>query len=124
MDLILTGRAVGAEEALRMGLANRVVPAGEEREAAEELAAGIARFPQTCLRQDRLSALAQHGLSEEDAIAVEWRHGMNSPARFPEPAVSWPEPGAVGHSTTSTSATGGPPLLWCSRRVTPKPHSF
>jgi enoyl-CoA hydratase/carnithine racemase len=75
MDLILTGRGVGAAEAARMGLANRVVPAGEERAAAEELAAAIARFPQTCLRQDRLSVLAQEGLSEEAAMAEEWRRG-------------------------------------------------
>ncbi|HWC81054.1 MAG TPA: crotonase/enoyl-CoA hydratase family protein [Pseudonocardiaceae bacterium] len=78
MDLILTGRAVPAEEAARMGLANRVVPAGRERAAAEELAAEIARFPQTCLRQDRLSALEQDGLDEPVAMAGEWRHGLVS----------------------------------------------
>ena len=78
MDLILTGRPVPADEALRMGLANRVVPVGEERMVAEQLAAEIAKFPQTCLRQDRLSVVEQHGLSEEDAMAGEWRHGMVS----------------------------------------------
>jgi enoyl-CoA hydratase len=78
MDLVLTGRPVGADEALRMGLANRVVPAGQVRAAAEELAAEIARFPQTCLRNDRLSLLAQHGRTEEEALSVEWRHGMAS----------------------------------------------
>ncbi|WP_027946266.1 crotonase/enoyl-CoA hydratase family protein [Amycolatopsis taiwanensis] len=78
MDMILTGRAVDAAEALRMGLANRVVPAGQERAAAEELAAGLARFPQTCLRRDRLSVLDQEGLSEEAAMAGEWRHGTVS----------------------------------------------
>jgi enoyl-CoA hydratase len=78
MDMILTGRAVPAGEALRMGLANRVVPAGQERAAAEELAADLARFPQTCLRQDRLSVLDQEGLTESDALASEWRHGMAS----------------------------------------------
>ncbi|MBO0787645.1 MAG: enoyl-CoA hydratase, partial [Actinobacteria bacterium] len=78
MDLVLTGRAVGAAEALGMGLVNRVVPAGQERAAAEELAAGLAAYPQTCLRHDRLALLEQHGLTEEEALATEWRHGMIS----------------------------------------------
>ncbi|KAA9152995.1 crotonase/enoyl-CoA hydratase family protein [Amycolatopsis acidicola] len=78
MDLILTGRPVGSEEALRMGLANRVVPSGTEREAAEQLAAEIARFPQTCLRNDRLSVLGQHGLTEQEAFSAEWQFGMSS----------------------------------------------
>ncbi|OXM72851.1 crotonase/enoyl-CoA hydratase family protein [Amycolatopsis thermalba] len=78
MDLVLTGRPVPADEALRMGLANRVVPAGTERAAAEELAAAIAKFPQTCLREDRLSLLEQDGLDERAAMANEWRHGMVS----------------------------------------------
>jgi enoyl-CoA hydratase len=78
MDLVLTGRPVGADEALRMGLANRVVPAGRERAAAEELAAQIARFPQTCLREDRLSVLEQHGMTEREALSNEFRHGMAS----------------------------------------------
>ena len=63
LDMILTGRAVSAPEALAMGLANRVVPDGTAREAAETLAAEIARFPQACLRADRLSALEQAGLA-------------------------------------------------------------
>ncbi|NIH81490.1 crotonase/enoyl-CoA hydratase family protein [Amycolatopsis viridis] len=78
MDLVLTGRPVPADEALRMGLANRVVPRGTERAAAEDLAAAIARFPQTCLRQDRLSLLEQDGLDERAAMANEWRHGLVS----------------------------------------------
>jgi enoyl-CoA hydratase len=53
MDMILTGRAVAAEEALAIGLVNRVVPTGRSRDAAEELAAEIARFPQGCQRADR-----------------------------------------------------------------------
>jgi enoyl-CoA hydratase len=75
MDLILTGRAVGADEAARLGLANRVVPHGQARERAEELAAEIARFPQLCMRHDRMSAHEQDGLSLADAMANEWRHG-------------------------------------------------
>src|SRR6202030_2655091 len=57
MDLILTGREVHAEEAERIGLANRVVPSGTARQAAEQLAAELAALPQTCLRHDRLSVL-------------------------------------------------------------------
>ncbi|MBP2319660.1 enoyl-CoA hydratase [Kibdelosporangium banguiense] len=78
MDMILTGRPVGAEEALQMGLVNRIVPAGEERAAAEQLAAELARLPQTCMRQDRLSALEQWGLDEGAALAVELQHGYKS----------------------------------------------
>jgi enoyl-CoA hydratase len=72
MDLILTGRAVEAQEALAMGLANRVVPKGQARAAAEQLAAELAALPQLCLRADRLSALTQWGLSEADAIDSEF----------------------------------------------------
>jgi enoyl-CoA hydratase/carnithine racemase len=75
MDLILTGRAVDAEEALAIGLANRVVPAGEARAAAEELAARLAEFPQACMRSDRASALAQW--SAPDPMATEFTHGRS-----------------------------------------------
>ncbi|NRN66820.1 Enoyl-CoA hydratase [Kibdelosporangium sp. 4NS15] len=78
MDMILTGRAVPAEEALAMGLVNRVVPVGEERVAAESLAADLARLPQTCMRQDRLSVLDQWGLDERAAMAQELEHGLIS----------------------------------------------
>lgn len=78
MDLILTGRPVGASEAYQMGLANRVVPTGTERTAAEELAGEIARFPATCMRHDRLSLLEQEAMSEQNAISNEWRHGQTS----------------------------------------------
>jgi enoyl-CoA hydratase len=78
LDLILTGRPVGAHEALAMGLVNRVVPAGQARAAAEELAHDLARFPQACLRNDRLSALEQWGMSEADAIANELARGFVS----------------------------------------------
>jgi len=72
MDLILTGRAVGADEALAIGLANRVVPTGQARRAAEELAAELAALPQGCLRSDRLSAMHQWGHSEADAMDFEF----------------------------------------------------
>ena len=78
MDMILTGRPVDAAEALSFGLVNRVVPAGTVRAAAERLAARLAAFPQTCLRQDRLSVLEQDGLDEPDAMANEFRHGLVS----------------------------------------------
>lgn len=68
LDLILTGRPVGAAEALAIGLANRVVPEGEARAAAEALAAEIARFPQLCLKTDRASAYA--GWDDDVAAAL------------------------------------------------------
>lgn len=84
MDMILTGRAVGAAEALSFGLANRVVPQGQARAAAEDLAADLAALPQQCLRSDRLSAIGQWGLSEQDAMAAEF----TSLARVSAEAVS------------------------------------
>ena len=76
MDMILTGRAVHAGEALAIGLADRVVPSGQSRGAAEELAAEIARFPQGCLRADRASALAQWSLPATAALAREYESGL------------------------------------------------
>ncbi len=78
MDLILTGRPVGAAEAERIGLVNRVVPSGQSLAAACELAASLARFPQICLRQDRLSVREQAALPEAEAMANELRHGRRS----------------------------------------------
>lgn len=72
MDLILTGRPVAADEALAIGLASRVVPKGQARRVAEELAAELATSPQGCMRADRLSALHQWGYSEADAMAFEF----------------------------------------------------
>jgi enoyl-CoA hydratase len=75
MDLILTGRAVDAQEAFQIGLINRVVPSGTARAAAEQLAAELAALPQKCMREDRLSLLEQDGLDEASALANELRHG-------------------------------------------------
>jgi enoyl-CoA hydratase len=78
LDLILTGRPVRADEALQMGLANRVVPVGKAREAAEALAAEIARFPQLCMRSDRLSAYEQWDLPLDRALLREYEHGIKT----------------------------------------------
>jgi enoyl-CoA hydratase len=78
MDMILTGRAVAAEEALAIGLVNRLVGAGEAREAAESLAAEIARFPQICLKGDRHSALEQWSLAWDEALALEFAEGLKA----------------------------------------------
>ncbi len=72
MDMVLTGRAVAAEEALAIGLANRVVPKGQARRHAEELAAQLAALPQQCLRSDRSSLLHQWGRPEDEALDFEF----------------------------------------------------
>ncbi len=77
LDMILTGRAVPAAEALQMGLVTEVVPNGTARAAAEQLAREIAALPQACLRSDRQSALEGLSLSHDDAMANEFRHGMD-----------------------------------------------
>ncbi|SFM53703.1 crotonase/enoyl-CoA hydratase family protein [Variovorax sp. OV329] len=76
LDLILTGRAVAADEALAMGLVNRVVPKGEARHAAEQLARELAAFPQQCMLADRASAYAQWDLPLAEALRQEGRHGV------------------------------------------------
>jgi enoyl-CoA hydratase len=76
LDLIMTGRPVDAREAFAMGLANRVVPNGQSRPEAERLANEIAKFPQLCMRNDRLSAYAQAGVPYDEAMAEEYRLGI------------------------------------------------
>ncbi|MFO8055720.1 MAG: crotonase/enoyl-CoA hydratase family protein [bacterium] len=78
MDMILTGRAVEAQEALDIGLANRRAEKGEVKEEAVKLARSLAGFPQTCLQNDRLSALQSMGMSVEDALQNEFRLGLSS----------------------------------------------
>jgi enoyl-CoA hydratase len=81
MDLILTGRKVEAAEALQVGLANRVVPTGQAREAAIALARQLAGFPQATMRDDRESALRQWDLPLGEALKREWERGR---ARIPD----------------------------------------
>jgi enoyl-CoA hydratase len=76
MDLILTGRGVSGDEARAMGLVNRLVRTGQALDAALDLARQLARFPQRCLRSDRLSAISQWGMSESEALRVEFKRGM------------------------------------------------
>ncbi|MDH1262000.1 crotonase/enoyl-CoA hydratase family protein [Pseudomonas sp. GD03944] len=77
LDLILTGRAVLADEALAMGLVNRVVPAGSALAAARQLARELAALPQRCLLADRASAYAQWDLPFDEALANEFRGGLS-----------------------------------------------
>jgi enoyl-CoA hydratase len=76
LDLILTGRGVSGEEALRMGLANRLTAPGDARQAAIQLASELCALPQTCMREDRASSYEQWGLNLDDAIQVELEHGQ------------------------------------------------
>jgi enoyl-CoA hydratase len=78
LDLILTGRAVDATEALAIGLANRVVPDGSSRAAAIALAHDLARLPQACLRNDRRSAHEQFGMTLDAALANEFERGLDT----------------------------------------------
>ena len=78
LDMILTGRGVGGDEALRMGLANRLVSPGEALDAAVELATSIAAFPQRCVRTDRRSAYEQWDLALDQALLNEQRLGLET----------------------------------------------
>jgi enoyl-CoA hydratase len=78
LDLILTGRGVSGQEALSMGLANRLTPPGEALATALALAGDLARFPQRGLRSDRLSVYEQWSLSWEEALANETRRGLDT----------------------------------------------
>jgi enoyl-CoA hydratase len=76
LDMILTGRGVGASEAQAIGLVDRVVPEGQSLKAATELAHELAALPQTCLRSDRMSTYEQWSLDTDDAFRNEMRHGL------------------------------------------------
>jgi enoyl-CoA hydratase len=72
LELIMTGRKIGADECLKIGLCEKVVPKGQARQAAEAMAEQITRFPQLSLRADRRSVYLQHGLPERAALEKEW----------------------------------------------------
>lgn len=74
LEIIMTGRKVEAEECLRIGLCEIVVPKGNARRSAEDMAQTISRFPQECLRADRRSVYLQHGQEESAALVVEWQN--------------------------------------------------
>lgn len=89
MDLILTGRKVNADEALTIGLCEYLVPEGEARRKAEDLAHDIARFPQSCMRADRWSVKAQYGLELRAALLQEWRGSKTEVTKGIEGAVQF-----------------------------------
>src|ERR1700752_4358412 len=91
LDMILTGRPVGAHEAHAFGLANRVVPKGEALAAAQKLAAGIARFPPATMRGDRRSAYEQEGLELAVALANEFEIGARNLAAARDGAARFAE---------------------------------
>jgi enoyl-CoA hydratase len=101
LDLILTGRPVAADEALAIGLADRVVEAGSSRAAAEALAAEIAAYPQACVRSDRRSVYAGLGLDERAALAQEFAEGAASLAAEGVAGAARFASGAGRHGTSA-----------------------
>jgi enoyl-CoA hydratase len=99
LDLILTGRPVPAAEAHAIGLADRLVPTGTARAAAEELAAELARLPQDCLRHDRLATYEGLDLPTGAALAAEFRHGQASLAAGAQAGAARFAAGAGRHGT-------------------------
>src|SRR5262252_6536535 len=107
MDMILTGRAVGAAEAAAIGLANRLVSAGQAL-AARELATRLASFPQMCLRGDRASVLDVGGLDEPAALESEFAHGLDALASEAGSGAARFAAGAGRHGTFDAWLPSGP----------------
>jgi enoyl-CoA hydratase len=99
LDLILTGRAVDAQEALSFGLVNRVVAKGQARAAAEQLARELSLLPQAAMRADRTSAYLQHDLDLTEALAQELQLGSRALAEAVEGATRFAG-GAGRHGST------------------------
>ena len=81
LEIALTGRKVPAEECYRIGLCEAVVPRGAALSRAQQLAHEIARFPQAAVRADRRSIIETRGLAVREALAVEWRNGVEAARR-------------------------------------------
>jgi enoyl-CoA hydratase len=101
LDLILTGRAVDAQEALAIGLINRIVPRGVAREAAEQLAHELAALPQAALRADRTSAYLQHDMDLPEALLQELELGSRALAEAVQGATRFA--GGAGRHGSRTS---------------------
>ena len=106
LDMILTGRPVGADEALRMHLANRLAPEGRALETAQALAREIAAFPQVCMRHDRLSSYEQHELGVDEALRVEWEHGTHALTAEAVAGATRFRDGAGRHGSFSATGPG------------------
>lgn len=91
LDLIMTGRAVEADEALSIGLVNRIVEVGQARIEAEKLALQLIEYPQTCLKHDRLSTYEQYDFNIKDALENEFEHGIQSLGEIQEGLTSFKE---------------------------------
>lgn len=104
LDMLLTGRKVDAEEALAIGLADRLVPEGTSREAAEQLAREISGFPQLAMRSDRASAYDQEGVPLADALVAEDRLAQDAKKRAASRGASRFAEGAGRHGVVGSGA--------------------
>jgi len=106
LEIIMTGRKVPAEECHRIGACEQIVPSGQSRAAAEALAEEIARFPQECVRADRRSIFAQHGLPVRQAMEREWTGGLLALEREGVTGAGRFTAGEAAMETSKKSSTG------------------